>query len=211
MATLDTTRLQILDIAKTYGCMCQYNAMITFFSNAANNQATYDAVQKYGVPPKNGIDKDGNFHSGWCSWDLGMLKFWCACLLYSNYPKFDFKDPKNCDKSKNLKISLDEEKVFIDNEHVTGGGDCGDNDIWFKYASIVINDYMSDVNGAMANLNCTKVIDQQQQQEQIDIIDKQANIDTAESKTSNVGIYLVYGVAVIIIGVVVKKIFFKSK
>lgn len=215
----DEIRLKVLDVVNTFQCMSQYYDMNLFFSNATNNKAIYDAYLKYGIPPKaefqdvkvkvydtktkSYVDKIEKV--GACSWDKGMYRFYLAAQLFQKYPKFDFKDTKNCEKTKNLKLALDEEKVFVDNQHVA------DQDYTkYQYTTTVLNDYQSELNGILATLNCNKVISQEQQQEQLDIIDKASTSSVSESTTSNVGNYIVYGVVILVAIVVARRLLKKD-
>jgi hypothetical protein len=168
-------------------------------SDATINEGLSYYFSKYGEIPNADTDNCVGFSPI-------IYKLLTTVRYYVRFGKLDYTDKKNCKKIKELTASLENEKVNIDKQYAA------DQNSYLHNASIeAINAIQNDLFFNSGTLTCEDVIDKQQQQEQIDIIEEQANTNTQESKTSNVGIYLVYGVAVIIIGVVVKKLFFKSK
>jgi hypothetical protein len=168
-------------------------------SDATINEALSYYFSKYGDVPYANTDNCAGYSPI-------IYKLLTTVRYYTRFGKLDFNDSKNCEKLKALTFSLENEKLNIDKQFVA------DQNSYLHNASIeAINNIQNDLFVSYANLNCDVVIYNQQQQQQIDIINETADSGTQESKTSNVGIYVVYGVAVIIIGVVVKKLFFKSK
>lgn len=135
-----------------------------------------------------------------------IYKILTTVRYYTRFGKLDFNDKKNCKKLKELIVSFENEKLNIDKQFAS------DLNVYLHNASIdALNSIQNDLFYSYGSLGCDNVIYKEQQKEQIDIIDKAAEIGSQESPTSNVGIYIVYGVAVIIIGVVVKKMIFQNK
>ncbi len=168
-------------------------------SDATINEALSYYFSKYGDLPYANTDNCAGFSPI-------IYKILTNVRYYIRFGKLDFNDSKNCEKLKALTVSLENEKLNIDKQYVA------DQNSYLHNASTeAINTIQNDLFLSYANLNCDNLIYNQQQQEQLDIIDKAADEGVEESKKQNVGIYIVYGVAVIIIGVVVKRLFFKSE
>lgn len=211
---LDTLK-QLEDIAATYSCMSQFNEMLSFFRNTDNAIATQMAVENYGLPPKNS-ENTHSFWGGWtdpCEWDRGMYKVFIAARTYKQLNLPDLTNKKNCSKIESYKVTFEEEKKNAYDLMVVSGDKVG-----AEYALVALNDLSRKINSAYSNLDCEQYLYDEEINAAADIIEKQGNnaADGTTGKDSNnggtstqIGIYVVYGVLALIAGVVVKKIFFK--
>ena len=194
--TPNEIRLYVVSVVKTFTCMSQYNEMLHFFNDAAHTQATFDAYTAYGKPPANGIDGAGNYHPNWCSWDLGIYKFYLAAKLFYRYPAVNTIDKNNCQKIKELSAALEVEKLNADKQFTA------DNDTSLhSYQLYVINDLQGNLNAAFANMSCSLVLQQTQQQQTLTAIATATNESEAATtnSTSNKGIYVVAAVLIVVI------------
>jgi len=198
-STANDIRLQAYTVAATYGCMVQIEEMKNFFNDPAHTQATMDAFNAYGMPPRNGW-KDGVYHSDWCSWDLGMYRFYLAARLFYKYPSIDLTNPTNCKKIKEISDALEVEKLNADKEFVA------DQDkTKHSYQLYVINDLQGTMNAAFANMSCSNIIATDKKNETIaDLTAAAAPAPTDETTTKSTNYILYAVVAIVVIAIAVK-------
>lgn len=193
----EQTRQQVLTVAKTYSCMSQYNDMVQLFSNPNNTAAVAAAVEIYGVPPRNGIDNNGNYHSEWCSWDLGMYKFYLATRLFTRFTPFDVNAKENCKRLSETKIALENEILNADRDYKNDL-----DQIKHTYQVQVIQDYQSKIIAASATNTCTATIADEYQQQSINILNQTASTpveDTTNNTTQNIVKFIVIGLVVLVV------------
>lgn len=192
-----------------------FNLIKNFISNPNNEVSINSAIAKYGMPDELILKKYGfvTFYTAngqkvdsiWNYFSNNFIKLYQAARIYEKYPVINLKSTSNCSKIKTLKLALDEEKVYIDNQFVADQ-DAGK----YQQGLAVINDYLSDLNGAYSSMNCDKVIYDKQKEEDLSNISNAVNVGTTESKTSSIGTYIMYGIVVLIVGIVVRKLVIKK-
>ncbi len=198
----DTARLQLLEIAGTYGCMKQCSDMLNFFANPSHNQACIDAVTMYAIPKRNGYDNNGSYHKDWCSWDLGMFKFYLAVQLLYKYPLLDTTDRKNCKKIKAMQDGLETEKLNADKAFTA----TQDGNV-HSYTINAINDIQGGLVAAYATMDCATYVEQTNTTNTLASIDAATTQDPTATTKSNSTTTIIYIVAAILVLVIAVKIF----
>jgi len=210
----DTSLIQSLsDVVSTYQCMSQYNDMKSFFSDASNIVGIKSAYAKYGLPPKNRPSVRHAFSwQDFCDWDKGILKFYYAAK-YRNQYQIPVSDAINCEKISTMQIALNSEIANSDKLYVNDG-DGGAH----LSRTQALNDMLSDLNAMYANLSCDAAIKQQQQDaiaaqtaqeqaaSQAALLQTYQATSTVSGGGSNIAIYAVAGVGVLITILVMVKL-----
>jgi hypothetical protein len=202
MAQTNGIMNQMLDIVGSYSCMAEFSEMQGFFSNQSNLNAVNTAQQILGIPPKN-REAHHTFFGGWtdyCDWDKGILKFYSAARLLSDYPP-PAETQQNCGIFKNYANSIEASKTVADKGY-TINVDAGR----LQVIQSAIADVQSYYRGKYASMNCDTYLSDLEKQKVADAMQSAKQFDfnlvsqtsTAANTTSNVVSYVLIGAVALI-------------
>jgi hypothetical protein len=167
---------------------------VAFFQNGNNVAAVEQMVNDIGLPVA---------YNGYSAWALYLYYFYA--YYCSRYP---VTSSTSCNVLAGYIAAMDDETANLDKRHIPGGDLTDDGN--YAQATQALQQFKTNINSAYAQANCDNVLTQQDTQQLTDTI-QSAGQTATNTGSSNIGIYVVYGFAILTVALGAYLLFHKKK
>lgn len=178
-----------------------YDQATAYFSGARTMNGAREAIARYGFKPA--FTPPAPFVTP--SW-IPVYRFWKASMYLEKYP-MPAENPLNCVQINTEINSINAELENL-RKRTLPGGDMDSNGL--SNSVFVLNDRITDLQGLYSLLNCDLNIVQQQQAGQLSAV-QAAAASNAPGQGTDYTMYVVYGVAGLIVVVALLMLLKKKK